>query len=309
MCKAKKTIFIFLIFFFVPVILCSEISILEYREGNIKVQYPEQVYPGAPLYFQVECNRKINKVTGVLYDNAGIKLGGTEGFKTKKNEKKFSGYIPLSTFTPFPIQGTLELKILTGKTEKTIFMPVKISEKNYPSYNLYLDDKNTAIMTDTSKEKQEQSNILYDIINNVSSDLPYETGNFIKPVNTERITSPFGQRRVYIYSSGKKYTSQHYGIDFGVPKGTPVHAAGSGKVVFADYRVLTGWSVIIEHSPGLYSLYYHMDSLRAVPGETVEKDEEIGFSGSTGLSTGPHLHWEIRCKGQAVDPFFFLDYK
>lgn len=208
MCKAKKTIFIFLILFFVPVILCSETSILEYREGNIKVQYPEQVYPGAPLYFQVECNRKINKVTGVLYDNAGIKLGGTEGFKTKKNGKKFSGYIPLSTFTPFPIQGTLELKILTGKTEKTIFMPVKISEKNYPSYNLYLDDKNTAIMTDTSKEKQEQSNILYDIINNVSSDLPYETGNFIKPVNTERITSPFGQRRVYIYSSGKKYTSQ-----------------------------------------------------------------------------------------------------
>ena len=67
--------------------------------------------------------------------------------------------------------------------------------------------------------------------------------------------------------------------------------------------------MIIEHSPGLYSLYYHMDSLRAVPGETVEKDEEIGFSGSTGLSTGPHLHWEIRCKGQAVDPFFFLDYK
>ena len=54
MCKAKKTIFIFLILFFVPVILCSETSILEYRERGIKIQYPEQVYPGAPLYFQVE---------------------------------------------------------------------------------------------------------------------------------------------------------------------------------------------------------------------------------------------------------------
>lgn len=309
MCKIKKTILILSALFFLPAIFYGEAKILEYRERGIKIQYPEQVYPGAPLYFYVSCNKKIDKITGVFYDNSGKKLGATEGFKTRKNGKKFSGYIPLSTFTPFPMQGTLELEIFTGKNGKTIFIPVKISEKEYPSYNLYLDDKNTAIMTDTSKEKQEQSNILYDIINNVSSDLPYETENFIKPVSTERITSPFGQRRVYIYSSGKKYTSQHYGIDFGVPKGTPVHAAGKGKVVFADYRVLTGWSVIIEHSPGLYSLYYHMDSVTAVPGKTVEKGEEIGFSGSTGLSTGPHLHWEVRCKGQAVDPFFFLDYK
>lgn len=309
MCKIRKTIFILLALFFLPAIFFGETKILEYRERGIKIQYPEQVYPGAPLFFYVSCNRKISNVTGVYYDNKGARLGGTEGFKTRKNGKKFSGYIPLSTFTPFPMQGTLELRVRTGKNETTVFVPVKVSEKEYPSYNLYLDDKNTSIMTDTSSEKQEQSNILNEIINNISQDLPYETENFIKPVNTERITSPFGQRRVYIYSSGKKYTSQHYGIDFGVPKGTPVHAAGSGKVVFADYRVLTGWSVIIEHSPGLYSLYYHMDSLRAVPGETVEKDEEIGFSGSTGLSTGPHLHWEIRCKGQAVDPFFFLDYK
>ncbi|MEE0353111.1 MAG: M23 family metallopeptidase, partial [Treponema sp.] len=67
----------------------------------------------------------------------------------------------------------------------------------------------------------------------------------------------------------------------------------------------TGWSVVIEHLPGLYSLYYHMSQLKVKEGDIVKPGQVIGFSGSTGLATGPHLHWEMRLNMEAVNPDFF----
>jgi murein DD-endopeptidase MepM/ murein hydrolase activator NlpD len=126
------------------------------------------------------------------------------------------------------------------------------------------------------------------------------------PVNFTRRTSEFGDRRVYRYSSGARDTSIHAGIDFGVPTGTAVNACGPGKVVLARNRIVTGNSVIIEHLPGVYSLYYHLDKITAIEGSVVAAGELIGQSGSTGLSTAPHLHWEIRISGESADPDAFL---
>jgi murein DD-endopeptidase MepM/ murein hydrolase activator NlpD len=85
-----------------------------------------------------------------------------------------------------------------------------------------------------------------------------------------------------------------------------VFAAGAGRVALAENRISTGWSVVIEHLPGLYSLYYHMDSLAVKAGQMVKQGEEIGKSGATGLATGPHLHWEMRLNGSPVNPDMFL---
>ena len=76
--------------------------------------------------------------------------------------------------------------------------------------------------------------------------------------------------------------------------------------MLAESRISTGWSVVVEHLPGVYSLYYHLDSLAASEGEAVRAGTLIGRSGSTGLSTGPHLHWEFRVNGEAVSPDWFL---
>jgi murein DD-endopeptidase MepM/ murein hydrolase activator NlpD len=133
----------------------------------------------------------------------------------------------------------------------------------------------------------------------------YQQGAFSPPTTATRRTSFFGDRRVYAYSNGKSSTTEHYGIDYGVPTGTAVFACAAGKIVMAEDRISTGWSVVIEHLPGLYSLYYHMDSLAVKVNQIVKMGDEIGKSGATGLATGPHLHWEMRLHGNAVSPDFF----
>ena len=70
----------------------------------------------------------------------------------------------------------------------------------------------------------------------------------------------------------------------------------------AEDRIITGLSVVLEHLPGVFSLYYHLDSMDVSEGDLVSTGTTLGTVGSTGLSTGPHLHWELRVSGVAVDP-------
>jgi murein DD-endopeptidase MepM/ murein hydrolase activator NlpD len=77
-------------------------------------------------------------------------------------------------------------------------------------------------------------------------------------------------------------------------------------VVLARSRIVTGNSVVIEHLPGVYSLYYHLDKIEVTEGAIVNTGALIGLSGATGLATGPHLHWEIRVSGENTDPDAFI---
>lgn len=122
------------------------------------------------------------------------------------------------------------------------------------------------------------------------------------PLLGARRTAGFGDRRRYRYADGSTDTTIHNGVDFGVPAGTAVAAAGGGTVVMARDRMVTGLTVVVEHLPGVYSLYYHLESVAVREGRYVAAGEAIGAVGSTGLATGPHLHWEVRAAGVAVDP-------
>jgi murein DD-endopeptidase MepM/ murein hydrolase activator NlpD len=130
----------------------------------------------------------------------------------------------------------------------------------------------------------------------------HHAGVFSPPVTSTRRTSFFGDRRIYKYSSGLSDTSIHAGVDFGVPTGTPVTSCGAGRIVLAAPRIVTGNSVVIEHLPGVYSLYYHLSAIEVKEGDMVETGTRIGLSGATGLATGPHLHWELRVNGENTDP-------
>ncbi len=114
-----------------------------------------------------------------------------------------------------------------------------------------------------------------------------------------RVTSAFGTRRSY--GSGPP-TSYHGGVDYGAEVGTPVLAAGRGRVVLAEELTVRGQAVIIDHGLGVYSGYYHLSEIAVEAEQKVERGDPIGKIGSTGLSTGPHLHWEIRVGGVYVDP-------
>ena len=184
-------------------------------------------------------------------------------------------------------------------------LPVTIESRDFFSQTLTLSAQNTEIRTAPNPQRNLESEQLWAILAR-TGDVIYDTGPFIVPVNSSRITSNYGDRRVYIYHGGGRDTTIHAGIDYGVPTGTPVLAAGRAMVVLAQYRIVTGYTVVLEHMPGLYSLYYHMDSLYVTAGEIVEQLALLGFSGSTGLSTGPHLHWELRVSTEYIDPLSFI---
>ena len=120
------------------------------------------------------------------------------------------------------------------------------------------------------------------------------------PISGARISSGFGMRRHPILG----YTKMHTGVDFAVPRGTPIRAAGSGVVEFAKWRGAYGRAVILKHSKGYSTLYAHMhrfaSGLRR--GQRVRQGQVIGYVGTTGRSTGPHLHYEVRRNNKPINP-------
>ena len=98
----------------------------------------------------------------------------------------------------------------------------------------------------------------------------------------------------------------HEGIDVGVGTGTPVHAAAAGVVVYAGWMSGYGNIVVIDHGNGLSTAYGHNSSLQVGQGATVGQGDVVALSGSTGHSTGPHVHFEVRVNGTPVDPLGYL---
>lgn len=224
---------------------------------------------------------------------------------TSTSQKSMLTGIPLSSWWQ---PGNYHLTVyyqIGGQKNMEFNLPFSLVEKTFNSETIPLDQKNTEIKTDSSPARAQQIDRLNEILSTITSSDVYQLTPFAPPTTSTRRTSYYADRRVYKYTNGKSSTSLHYGTDYGVPTGTPVTACAKGKVVLAEMRNSTGWSVVIEHLPGLYSLYYHMSKLEVQVGDEVEMGKEIGLSGSTGLATGPHLHWEMRLNMQAVNPDFF----
>lgn len=140
-------------------------------------------------------------------------------------------------------------------------------------------------------------------INNV----PSESG-FLWPLNgsINTLSSLYGNRKDPI--SGK--ADNHTGIDIPAARGTPIYAAKSGVVITSVYGSGSSWSygnyVVISHSDGTSTLYAHMSSRAVSKGQTVKQGDVIGYVGTTGRSTGNHLHFEVRVNGQRTDPLYYF---
>lgn len=129
-----------------------------------------------------------------------------------------------------------------------------------------------------------------------------KTGELYWPVpGHHRITSPFGYRIHPIL----KYRKLHTGVDIGAPNGTPVVSAGSGTVIASRFMSGYGNCIMIDHG-GKVTVYAHLSSRAVSPGQSVSAGETIGYVGSTGMSTGAHLHFEVRVNGAVQNPLNYL---
>ena len=120
----------------------------------------------------------------------------------------------------------------------------------------------------------------------------------LSPLHRARLTSRFGMRSDPI-QSGRRF---HAGIDLAAPQGSPVFATSPGVVSRAAWQGGYGLTIAVEHANGVQTRYAHLSRLAVAPGQRVGTGDIIGYVGSTGRSTGPHLHYEVRRNGQVLNP-------
>jgi murein DD-endopeptidase MepM/ murein hydrolase activator NlpD len=141
-----------------------------------------------------------------------------------------------------------------------------------------------------------------------TADQPLWDGAFLQPKNT-KVFSNFAETRTYRYQGREIDTQIHFGYDLASTKQAPVPAANNGNVVFAGPLTIYGNTAIVDHGLGLMTLYGHLSAIGVKVGDRVSKGQEIGRTGTTGLATGDHLHYEVLIHGISVTPLEWWDGK
>jgi len=199
-----------------------------------------------------------------------------------------------------PGQRTLRIEAATVSGQRAALVaPVSVQEGSFTS-ELLTFDANTALLLDPAISDAE--NIRMDQVFGLYSPQMLWEGPLVWPWEGY-ITSEFGTRRVY----QDVVQSFHTGIDIDGETGDAILACARGVVVLAEPLQVRGNAVVINHGAGVLSGYYHLDEIEVSAGQIVQAGEQIGLMGSTGLSTGSHLHWEVRVGGVAANPRQWAD--
>ncbi|MCY4412101.1 MAG: peptidoglycan DD-metalloendopeptidase family protein [Caldilineaceae bacterium] len=213
----------------------------------------------------------------------------------------WGGYVPTAaSMEPGVYPVSLSYRAANG-VKVTRSFPVFVQEQGFPVQEITLPpDKNALIEQEVS---QDELDYLAPVWTRTATPIQWR-GPFELPLSvTAPTTSAYGVRRNY---NSSQYFSFHTGQDFAAPGGSLVHAPGDGIVALAEPLTVRGISVILDHGAGLFTGYWHLQEALVTPGETVRAGDPIGLVGTTGRSTGEHLHWELRIYGIAVDPMPFL---
>ena len=204
----------------------------------------------------------------------------------------------------------------TAGTEVTSTFWTKVFPKRFRESTIPLNDKNMAkVVGELDPEgsgplvdrflklnrelRRSNGQQVYDLRKNTEAKILW-SGPFI-PVKGTR-ESFFADKRSYVYNGRKVDEQVHLGYDLAQTQNSPVKAANSGKVIWADRLGLYGNCVIIDHGYTLQSLYGHMSKILVKVGDSVAKEQQIGVSGSTGMAFGDHVHFSMMIAGYQVDP-------
>jgi murein DD-endopeptidase MepM/ murein hydrolase activator NlpD len=199
--------------------------------------------------------------------------------------------------------GTYEIKVIatdaSGRDYSSPFL-LKVVKGVFRTQKLSLPPSMVDLDAKTLQRVNNEANRLKALFQ-TSRDERLWKGAFIPPLEG-KLSSTFGLERII---NGQRRSS-HTGVDLESEAGTPVLASNAGRVVLVDDLFFSGKSVILDHGWGLFSMYFHLSEGQVEEGDRVETGEVLGRVGSTGRSTGPHLHWAIRMNGARVDPLSLL---
>ncbi len=210
-------------------------------------------------------------------------------------------YIPITYYAQaqdYPLSFTLKQGEEVIHSFDTV---LEVAKDEYETISFTVDESVENSTVNSAAANQEYRDTIHPLYYTKDENLYWE-GNFIKPTQETRISSGFGQ---YRYING--VLSRHSGIDYAAPTGTEIIAPNHGVVEYAGFLQLSGNTIVIEHGMGLKSYYFHMDSLSVNTNDFVQKGDLIGTVGTTGYSTGPHLHYQISIENQPINPEFLYN--
>ena len=261
-------------------------------------------------------------VTAMLISYAAFRFVGSPGEKLLRieNEKMKDRYKELSVQLKGIQKQMRELEKRDNDVYRTIFEANPIPD----SARAKEIEKQLEIATVESMDNNELLISISSILNNLNSRITVQQTSYkeldklinnkaqllahtpaIQPLSNkdlERIASGYGYRIDPIYKTVKL----HAGLDFTAPTGTPIYATADGVIETSGREGGYGTHVVINHGFGYKTLYAHMVRTKVRPGKKVIRGEVIGYVGSTGKSTGPHLHYEVIRRGQKIDPVYFF---
>jgi murein DD-endopeptidase MepM/ murein hydrolase activator NlpD len=250
--------------------------------GNIKLYLP-MTYPGSIGYFLLPDYSKDTKI-----------IVGTNGKKYEFPVVFKKAYFAI----PYGAKGTVAVSLKEG--EKNLFLKlIPVKEKRYRISRIWVRERK---LTKKLIERIKKEGRLLRTTFKEVTHKKFKENKFCPPLRKLIVTTPFGAKRII---NGKKH-SIHWGTDFRAPAGTPVYASLSGKVVLAREFYFTGKTVVIDHGAGIHTLYAHLSKINVKEGQYVKAGRMIGRAGSTGRSTGPHLHFGVYVSDLKADPMIAL---
>jgi len=238
---------------------------------------PAQVKLGETL--RITCPAKFNSV----------KLNDRGGKLYPQPDGRSFGLLPISVKDK---PGSFTLVVTSDKGGATQNLPIIIRKTIFPLQNVKLSPEIEGLHS-TPEEMA-----LLASFRDAISDTRSWRDPLVAPV-PGCVTSPFGVKRLH---NGKPTGEYHGGVDQRTPDGEPIRAVAAGTITFAKQFNVLGNAVGIDHGQGLQSMYLHMSRLVVASGETVPRGGILGYAGSTGRSTGPHLHWVLYVNGVNVNP-------
>ena len=273
------------------------------RFGSVKViSVPLVVVQGQAGWVEAVVDRPLALEAGWNGAPLGIRpLAILNEGEASEEVTVWGGYVPTAaSMEPGVYPVSLSYRAANG-VKVTRSFPVFVQEQVFPVQEIKLPpDKNALIEQEVS---QEELDYLAPVWTRTATPIQWR-GPFELPLSvTAPTTSAYGVRRNYNSSQNFSF---HTGQDFAAPGGSPVYAPADGIVALAEPLTVRGISVILDHGAGLFTGYWHLQEALVTPGETVRAGDPIGLVGTTGRSTGEHLHWELRIYGIAVDPMPFL---
>jgi murein DD-endopeptidase MepM/ murein hydrolase activator NlpD len=246
---------------------------------------------GSLLAIEVESHISIAEITGE-WDGREIQFWQEEAAGTQKR-RAFIG-VDLEK-TPGKYEVQVRGKLSDG-TALSCSAEVEVTLGNFATESLRVNPQYVEPNPEQIERAKAESARLAAIFESVTPEKLWN-GKFRLPLRGAHKSGNFGKRRILNGIPG----SPHRGVDFPAPKGTPVHATQRGRVALAEELYFSGNTVVLDHGLGIYTLYGHLSSLHVKTGDMVEAGAVLGKVGTTGRSTGPHLHWGLTVDGAKVN--------